>query len=113
MRKIPDLILDDHQPRPRRWRYSSALTIVLGLLLSPVVYEVGLLSAARWRGMSGTVPEVHTPVIDALGKVVASVRDEVQTTADPVLRDFSWKPSVVIPCAVVSTGIASLLLRKW
>jgi hypothetical protein len=111
MRKIPDLILDDHQPRPRRWRYSSALTIVLGILLSPMVYEVGLLSVARWRGMCGTVPGVHTPVIDALGKAVASVRDEVQTAAVPVLRGFSWKPSVVFPCAVIVTGIAVLLLR--
>jgi hypothetical protein len=111
MRKLGQPLLDDGR-RPRRWRYSSALTVLVGLLFAPVVYESGLLCAARWRAMTGAAPQVKTPVLDALGYAYERARIDVQDFCRPVTGRTTWGSAYMIPFIMVCTVIALLMLRK-
>lgn len=111
MRKLGQPVLDDG-PGHRRWKYSSALTILVGILLSPLAYESGLLCYARWRGMTGPIPEVKTPVFDGIVSAAQWVKSDFQDFARPVTRHATWNSTYMIPFIMVCTVIAVVMLRK-
>lgn len=99
-------------PGRRRWKYSSALTILVGILLLPVAYESGLLCYAQWAALRGPIPAVKTPVFNAIGDAARWVQSDLQDFARPVTRHTTWKSSYMIPFIMFWTVIAVLLLRK-
>ncbi len=88
------------------------LTITLGVLVTPLVYEVSLLSAAQWQAMSGSVPQVKTPVLDSIAKGWAWALDDIREFQRTRIRTFVWKQVYMFPFIIVWTGIAVALLRK-
>ncbi|MDR3638442.1 MAG: hypothetical protein P4L84_31855 [Isosphaeraceae bacterium] len=111
MRKLVQPLLDDG-PGVRRWKYSSAMTILVGILLSPLAYESGLLCYSRWSAMAGATHPVKTPVLDAIGRAYESARDDIREFSRPVTRHTTWSASFMIPFVMVCMVIGVLLLRK-
>lgn len=90
----------------------TLLVITFLLLLSPVLYEAGLLCVASWQGLFGVYPHVKTPVLDVLNGGYESVRFDLWQRFSGVFRQGGWKSSYVIPFAIFWTGVLALLLRK-
>ncbi len=111
MRKNNPGIMDDSR-KPRRRRVSAVLTIVLGLLVSPLVYEGTLLCVVQWKMMYGPVETAKTPVLDYLAESYNQGSKDLGEILTPVFRTVPWKPAVVIPFAIAWTGLAALMLRR-
>lgn len=111
MRKLGQPLLDDG-PGPRRWKYSSALTILVGLLLMPLAYESGLVCYARWRAMNGPTPRVQTPVFDSIGRTAAWAAADFRDVVRPVTRYTTWSSTYMIPFFMCCMLIGVLLLRR-
>lgn len=111
MRKFSPNLFDTPPPR-RRSRTSAAITILLGLMLGPLVFEASLLCTAHWKGMTGTVPFVETPMLNTLGSGLQSAGDEIRSTFSPVLRKLPWNPSYVVVFGLGWASLAALMLRR-
>ena len=111
MRKLGQPLLDDG-PAPRRFKYGGVMTILTGLALMPLAYETGLLGYARWRALTGPVPEVKTPVLDMLGNGYQRVKEDFQEVCRPVTRYSTWSSSYMLPFVIFWTVVGILLLRK-
>ena len=111
MRKFSPNVFDEAPPR-RRSQTPAAITILMGLLLSPLVLEATLLCTAHWQGMIGNEPFVATPMINTLGSGLQSVGDEFRSTLSPVLRKLPWNPSYVVVFGLGWASIAALMLRR-
>ncbi len=111
MRKFSPNLFDDAPPRPRS-RTPVAITILLGLLLSPLVIEATLLCTANWKGMIGNVPLVQTPMLSAVGSGLQAAGDEIGSTLSPLLRNAPWHPRYVVVFGLGWASIAALMLRR-
>jgi len=111
MRKFSPNLFDVTPPR-RRSRTPAAIVILLGLLLSPLVFETTQLCTASWRGMTGTVPFVDTPMLNTLGSGLQSAGDDLRSTLSPVLRNLPWNPSYVVVFGLGWASLAALMLRR-
>ncbi len=111
MRKFSPNILDDTPPR-RRSRTPAVITILLGLLLCPLVFEATHICMAQWKGMIGPVPFVETPMITTLGSGLQSAGDDIRSTLSPVLRNLPWNPSYVVVFGLGWASLAALMLRR-
>jgi hypothetical protein len=111
MRKNHEPLPDDG-PSKRRFKYSAVMTIMLGIALAPLAYESGLVCYARWKGMTGAMPQVETPVFDAIGRTVTWATHDLQQTAKSTVHSFAWKPTYMIPFIMFWTVIALFLLRS-
>jgi len=111
MRKFSPNLSDDTPPR-RRTRTRAAIAILLGLLLSPLVFEASQLCTAHWQGMTGTAPIVATPMLDTLGSALRTAGDDIRSTLSPVLRKLPWNPSYVVVFGLGWASLAALMLRR-
>jgi hypothetical protein len=111
MRKFSPTLFELAPPR-RRSRSRVAIMILLGLLLSPLVFEATLLCTARWKGMIGVEPHVKTPVLNALGDGLRSAGEDIRLTLAPVLHQLPWNPSYVVVFGLVWASIGVLMLRR-
>lgn len=111
MRKFAPNLFEAAPPR-RRSQTPAVITILLGLLLSPLVLEATQLGAAQWRGMTGPVMIVETPVINTLASGLQSAGDELRSTLSPVLRKLPWNPSYVVVFGLGWASFAALMLRR-
>ena len=111
MQKFSPNVIDDAPPR-RRSRTPAAVAILLGLLLSPLVFEATRLCTAHWKGMLGNVPFVETPILNTLGSGLQSASDEIRSSLSPVLRNLPWNPSHVIVFGLGWASLAALMLRR-
>jgi hypothetical protein len=111
MRKFSPTLFEVAPPR-RRSRIRVAITILLALLLSPLVFEATLLCTARWKGMIGVEPHVKTPVLNALGAGLRSAGEDIRLTLAPVLYQLPWNPSYVVVFGLGWAAIATLFLRR-
>lgn len=101
----------DEQKQPRR-KLPAVVTIVLGLLISPLVYEGSLICAAQWKSMYGMAESPKTPVLDFIADTASQMRRETGEVLTPIFRTVPWKPAVVVPIAILWTGVSVLLLRR-
>ena len=111
MRKFSPNFLDDTPPR-RRSRTPAAITILLGLLLSPLVFEATQICTSHWKGMIGPVPFVEAPMLNSLASGLQSAGDEFRITLSPVLRNLPWNPSYVVVFGLGWASLAALMLRR-
>ncbi len=111
MRKFSPNLFDD-APLRRRSRSPAVITILLGLLLCPLVFEATQLCTASWRGMTGNAPFVATPVLNTLGSGLQSAGDEIRSTLSPVLVRLPWDSSYVVVFGLGWASIAALMLRR-
>ena len=111
MRKFSPNLFDVTPPR-RRSRTPAVISILLGLLLSPLVVEATQLGVAHWQGMIGNVPYVQTPMLNTLGSGLQSAGDEIRSTFSPVLRKLPWNPSYVVVFGLGWASLAALMLRR-
>jgi hypothetical protein len=111
MRKFSPTLFEVAPPR-RRSRTRVAITILLALLLSPLVFEATLLCTARFKGMIGVEPLVKTPVLDTLGAGLQSAGEDIRLTLAPVLHHLPWNPSYVVVFGLVWAFIGVLMLRR-
>jgi hypothetical protein len=111
MQKFSTNVFDDAPPR-RRSQTPAVITIALGLLLSPLVFEATQLCAANWKGMNGNVPFVSTPVLNVVGSGLQSAGDEFRSTLSPVLHRLPWDSSYVVVFGLGWASIAAFLLRR-
>src|SRR4051812_6295182 len=85
----PGLPTDD--PPPRRAWMRTVATVLLGLLIAPLLYEGLQLCVANWRGMSGEVVAVETPVLTTLGDLIHDSSAWSRRTTTSLLRDPAWR----------------------
>ncbi len=111
MRKFSPNLFDDAPPQ-RRSQTPAVIVILLGLLLSPLVFEASQLCTAQWKGMTGTEPFVETPILNTLGSGLRSAGDEIRSTLSPVLRRLPWDSSYVVVFGLGWASIAALMLRR-
>lgn len=111
MRKLTSVALDN-RPKYRRGRLIAFVILPIALMLSPIVYESGVLCVAGWRGLFGAYPHTHTPVLDAISELYATASYDGKTWFRGIFNRTPWKSSFVIPFAIFWTGILALLLRK-
>jgi hypothetical protein len=86
--------------------------VLLGLLLSPIIYEATLLCAAQLRGMIGAQPLVETPVLDTVGAGLRAAGDDIGLTLAPVLHRLPWNPTYVVVFGLLWASVAALILRR-
>ncbi len=111
MQKFSPNPIDVTPPR-RRSQNRTAIAILLGLLLAPLVFEASQLCAAHWKGMIGNVPFVQTPMLNTLGSGLQSAGDDLRSTLSPVLRNLPWNPSYVVGFGLGWASLAALMLRR-
>jgi hypothetical protein len=111
MRRARNMMIDD-APRRSRSNVRRICVILVGLALSPLVYEASAICAAQWRTMWGASVTVETPVLDAFGRYGRSVALETRRKLETSVRDHHWRPALVIPLACAWAGLASMLLRR-
>ena len=88
------------------------MVLSMFLILSPVMYEAGLLCFASWKGLFGAYPHVQTPVLDVLSGGYETASFDFKQMFSAVFRQSAWKASYVIPFAIFWTGVLAMLLRK-
>jgi len=111
MRKLPTISLDN-RPRTRRVRVASFLLIALLIVLSPVIYESGLVVAARWQGLFGSYPNIRTPILDAITDNYQMATFDIKQWTRSIFHRTPWKSSYVIPIAIIFTGALATLMRR-
>lgn len=111
MRKNQLNMLEESKPKPPK-RYGRTLLVVLLIAAFPLIYEGSLLCVAQWKSMFGRVEVVHTPVLDFIREQFTSAREKMsdfEVRSSPAIQ---WKPEVVVPLAILWTGVAVLILRR-
>ena len=94
---------------------SRAPKVILGcliLLISPLVYEGGLVCYGNWQSMMGAHYAARTPVLDTIGEVWRDVRSETGRRVQPIMVSGRWSPTMAIPLALAIAGFGTVLLRK-
>lgn len=86
--------------------------ILLGLLTTPVLYEVTTLSAARWRSLTGPKVTVDTPVLDALARMGRESLSFVTNFAHDRLHDLPWRLSILAAVGAVWVVLGWKILRR-
>jgi hypothetical protein len=99
-------------PYPPRSRAPKVILACLILLISPVVYEGGLVCYANWQSMMGAHHVARTPVLDTLGGVWRDVRSETSRRVLPSMYSGRWSPAMAVPLALAIAGFGTVLLRK-
>ena len=105
MAKIPPSMVADPPPSRPSWLRRSR-PILLGLLLSPVIYEGTALCINRWRAIAGERVETRTPALDACNAMLDRVTQTIQPWVSRLFCDTSWSPTSVLVAGLVL--IASL-----
>lgn len=111
MRKHNVDMLGETQLRPRK-RYGRTVLVVLLLAAFPLAYEGSLLCVAQWKALFGRAEDVRTPVLDFIGELVTSARQGFGRLQVAPNASIGWKTEVVIPLAIVWTGLGVLILRR-
>ena len=87
-------------------------TIVLGLILTPVVYDGTKSCLARWQSLFGPAVECETPAIDALTSMFDAVYSATRDQTSEPFRNVPWSPSHVLGIAAVWVACGSMLLMR-
>src|SRR5258708_2461558 len=106
-------VLADPKTPKRSW-FGSGLWVLMGLAMSPLVYEAALLCLANWRVMQGGDRYVATPALDRVSRVFAELRYCLGQSVNPIFHDLPWRPEYVLGLAAAWAFGGGLLLRtRW
>jgi hypothetical protein len=111
VRKLPRTNLDPEPPR-RKERRRAVVAILLGLTLSPFIFEGSAQCAAKWRAMYGPAASVKTPALDVVGSSLVYVASAFKRPVMDAVRYLPWRPRVIIPLACAWALFGCLLLRR-
>jgi ABC-type phosphate transport system permease subunit len=102
-----DFALKRHSRAPR------VLLACLILILSPLLYEGGIILVSSWQSMMGVYWEPHTPIIDMMVDLSRTISQYVQSRLSGTLMNGSLTPVTAVPIAVGwAVLMAVLFLRK-
>lgn len=112
MRKFSPSLLDvPTEPRVRR--FSRIRAVLLGVLLTPLVYESTLISMARWRSMLGGAAPVETPVLDGINADLDRIGYAIRGAVAAWFQDPPWQAGGVLALGGVLAFVGwVLLIRK-
>jgi hypothetical protein len=99
VRKLTTTAVDLDRPQRRSTRRLIHLlfALCLGLLVVPIGYEIGAVSAANWKAMSGRIDHVDTPVLDSVrGAWTDTVGAFRRSLKGAYRQTLPWRPSLVI-----------------
>ena len=98
-------------PRTRS-RAPMIVAFTLTLIVSPVLYEWGLICYGNWQSMVGSHYEPHTPVLNYLVDSYQTTKLASQRRLQPMLHLGRWNPAMAVPLAVGFAAFGALMLRK-
>ncbi|GAC1335945.1 MAG: hypothetical protein NVSMB14_03500 [Isosphaeraceae bacterium] len=87
-------------------------TIVLGLILTPLIYDGTKICLARWQSMYGPAVEFETPAIDALTSTFHALYSATRDQTSEPFRNVPWSPPHVLGIAAVWVACGSMLLLR-
>ena len=104
---------DDGTPKTRKRLIVPALVAaVLLTMVSPVIYEGGLILVAKWQILLGTDSVPATPILDALADRWRSADYNVRSQASHTFIHGNWQPGMAVPVTIVWAVVAALILRR-
>lgn len=86
------------------------ITLVLGLCLTPLIYDGTKICLASWESLFGPSTEYETPAIDALTSTFDAVYSAARDQTSAPFRAVPWSPSHVFAVAAVWVVCGSILL---
>lgn len=112
MRKYQAANHDDFTIKRHSWA-PRVLLVGLFLLVSPLLYEGGIMLVSNWQSMAGVYWEPHTPVVDMLVDLSHTVHQYVQSRFSGTLVNGSLTPITAVPIAVGwAVLMAFMFLRR-
>lgn len=115
MRKLvtspPDL--DHFSGRPTRRAIHLLFALCIGLLMTPLAYEVGAVCATNWKAMSGRIDHVETPILDTLSSAWRGTVGTFRHKLNGSYRlSMPWRPSMIIALGFGWAVFMSVPLRR-
>ena len=108
-----DSVLHDQIDPPGRSRAPKAILFGLLLLVSPLLYEWGLIIWAQWRTMTGDYTVAKTPLLDAIQEWTRSANQEMTLHYSGIFDSGAWKPALAVPIVITwAVVMAAAFLRK-
>jgi hypothetical protein len=104
-----DFIPDRHA-RPGPFR--RAVFVLLCLVVTPIAYEVSLISAARWNSLYGPYTHAETPLLDAGARLLGEGRRFLANFVHDRLHDLPWHTTVVMVVGALAFGFGYWILRR-
>lgn len=97
----------------RRSRVPFLAGLALVVLVSPFLYEFGLVVYAQWRSMTGTYWVPSTPRLDALREWGRTADLALRYHASRVFNSGPWSPSLAVPFGIGwAVAMAVVFLRR-
>jgi hypothetical protein len=113
---MPKLHLEIAHQVPHSHRRARAMTIglivALGMLVIPVLVELGKLCVAQWYEVAGKRYVVRTPILDLIRARFDGARDDLGDLWATHLYSVTWNAEFVFPILVLLLVIGVLLLRR-
>jgi hypothetical protein len=113
MRKYQS-VLEDPFPGPGRRAIAPRLVLLaVLLLLSPVLYEAGLVVVANWQSMTGVSRTPKTPTLDAIRERCDAANREAWRFYAFHIQNGRMSPGVAVPLGVGwAAAMAMVFLRR-
>ena len=103
-----------HEERTLRRHSQAPRVMLIGLILvlSPLLYEGGLILVSNWQSMTGVYWEPHTPIVDWLVDVSRDVNQYVRSRLSRTLTSGSLTPTTAVPIAVGWAALMAVLFLR-
>jgi hypothetical protein len=102
----------DLHPDRRRSRIPQIASIfVLAPVLTPLIVELVSLCHGQWSEILGNPVTVRTPILNAMGERIASVREDLWCYVGSRFQRVPWNPKVVLPLIALVMIVAMKMLR--
>jgi hypothetical protein len=113
---MPKLHLEIAHDIPKRSRRAKVLVVgsilILGVLLVPVLAELGSICLSQWHEVMGKSFVTRTPILDAIQRKFQSAHEGLSDFIAPHVQSMTWDAYVVFPILLVLMVLAVMLLRK-
>jgi SNF family Na+-dependent transporter len=112
MRKFHPVYNDDAKPSRKRSIVPIVVVTILLMLLSPLVYEGGLICLSKWQTILGTYTVPNTPILNSLAEWWRTTDQEFRPRASQTLIRGNWNPGMAVPIAIFWATAAGFILRR-
>ena len=112
MRKFQTLDADERLANKKASSAARMILLVMVVLISPLVYEVGNVAYGRWQSVTLRSHRIETPIMDAIARYGSEFRGEFGGMGTSVFRKIEWKPTTIVPLAFGFAAIAAWFLRR-
>jgi hypothetical protein len=110
----PSIMLTDavvpNQARTMRLR--TVILIAMGIFLLPIALELALICYGQWCEVLEVEAEVHTPIIDSIGRGLADERDSLAEEFAPAWHAAMRDPYFALPLATICIVVSMAMLKR-